>query len=310
MLNDSPEWLLQQAREALSRREYPDARKFYELGLDYAPDSPELHYGIATVCFLLGDLQGAANHFQETIRLDPAQALAHVNLGAIYNRMGQYEDSLVILRRGIELDGSRSEGYYNLGLAYKHFGELDLAAEAYREALRLNPRMFEAHLNLGNIYHEKKEFAQAIIHYRKALEIRPNCGKAPALEAAQAELAKMYATAANGTAPAPAAPKVSKPDLTRTIDPEADAKILRELHHMIIELDSSGRTLLDLLRNQIEAAIRDLSISIMKPTGPALPFDEQVKKFDEVVEKLRVVQEVIQQRVVRTKAMGEELMGE
>src|SRR5438067_1888929 len=151
MAKDPIDVLRERAFEALSHGQYQEARQFYQEALGYRSDSPETHYGIATVCFLLGDLHSAVYHFKEVIRLDPLRAGAYINLGAVYNRLGQYEDALTALRRGIQLDSHRAEGYYNFALVYKQLGQLDMAVNAYREAVRVNPRMCEAHYNLGNI---------------------------------------------------------------------------------------------------------------------------------------------------------------
>ena len=199
MAKDPLEILRGKAQEALSHGQYQEARQLYQQALGYRSDHPDLHYGIATVCFVLADLHSAVYHFKEAARLDPLRAGAYINLGAVYNRLGQYEDALTALRRGIQLDTHRAEGYYNLALVYKHLGQLDMAVNAYREAVRVNPRMYEAHYNLGNIFFEKQQLALAIAHYRQALEIRPNWEKARvALDATVAEQEELKGDAAGG----------------------------------------------------------------------------------------------------------------
>src|SRR5438552_273254 len=173
MANDPLETLRQQAQDALSRGQHQEARQIFQQALGYNSDSPDIHYGIATACFLLGDLHSAIYHFKEVIRLDPLRAGAYINLGAVYNRMEQLEDAITALRRGIQLDSHRAEGYYNLGLAYRRKGQPDLAVQAYREAVRINPRMADAHLNLANLCLDKEQYGLAMGHYKQALEVRP-----------------------------------------------------------------------------------------------------------------------------------------
>src|SRR2546422_1806857 len=143
MAKDPLETLRQKAQEALSRGQYQEARQIFQQALGYQSDSPDIHYGIATACFLLGDAHSAAYHFKEVIRLDPLRAGAFINLGAVQNRLGEYDDALTTLRRGIQLDPNRAEGYYNLALVHKQLGQLDMAVQAYREAIRLNGRMYD-----------------------------------------------------------------------------------------------------------------------------------------------------------------------
>src|SRR5262249_48137973 len=192
MAKENVESLCQKAQQAIAQGDNEKARQFYLQALGLKSDSPDVHYGLATVCFLLNDLPSAAYHFKEVTRLDPLRAGAYINLGAVYNRLNQLDDALPVLRRGIQLDLNRGEGYYNLGLVYRRKGQTDLAIQAYREATRVNPRMADAHYNLANLYLEKEKFGLAIAHYKQTLELRPNWEKAQnglaQAEAAQAAL--------------------------------------------------------------------------------------------------------------------------
>src|SRR6516225_5890889 len=223
MPNDPLELLRQKAHEALSRGQHQEARQIYEQALGYNSESADIHYGIATVCFLLSDLNSSVYHFKEV------------------NRLGQYEVSLATLRRGIQLDSNRAEGYYNLALVHKQLGQLDMAINGYREAIRLNARMYDAHYNLGNIFLEKGQYALAIAHYRQALELRPDWEKGRiALEAVLAEQAAHVDSGA-AKAPAPAAQPGVKLDPRRVIDPHVHGNYLRELHEVVVESDEHSQ---------------------------------------------------------------------
>ncbi len=309
MAKDSLELLRQQAQDALSRGQFQEARQIYQQALGYRSDSPDIHYGIATACFLLGDIHSAVYHFKEVIRLDPLRAGAYINLGAVYNRLGQLEDALATLRRGIQLDTNRAEGYYNLALVYKQLGQVEMAVNAYRESVRINPRMYDAHYNLGNIFLEKEQFALAIAHYKQALEIRPKWEKArSALETAQA------AKAAHDGADVPTAPvEATRPaevkfDPNRLIDPSIHGKLLRDLHGLVVDTDAQSQAMLDFLQKEVEEAIRELSISILTPHDPKHNLDEQIRHFDAMVAKLHELQAEMQKRMTRTRIVGEQVL--
>src|SRR6516225_6594821 len=214
MVGESIESLCQKARQSVAQGNYDQARQLYLNALGLRSDAPDVHYGLATVCFLLNDLPSAAYHFKEVTRLDPLRAGAYINLGAVYNLLDQLDDALPALRRGIQLDSHRAEGYYNLGLVYRRKGQPELALQAYREAIRVNPRMADAHYNLGNLYLEKDEPALAVAHYKSALELRPSWDKAlHGLDQAQATIQARQAVQGGPAATKKAVAVAQRPSL-------------------------------------------------------------------------------------------------
>src|SRR5579883_3095422 len=107
MASETLESLKQKAQKALAQGQYPQACQFFQQALALGHDRADLHYGLGTVYFLMNDLPHSVHHFKEVTRLDPLRAGAYINLGAVYNRLGQYEDSIATLRRGIQLDSNR-----------------------------------------------------------------------------------------------------------------------------------------------------------------------------------------------------------
>ena len=72
---DPLEALCKKAQQALAHGQYQEARQLYQQALGYRSDSPEIHYGMATACFLVADFHSAVYHFKEVIRIDPVRAL-------------------------------------------------------------------------------------------------------------------------------------------------------------------------------------------------------------------------------------------
>ncbi len=297
----SIEDMRRQAQEALAQGDYQQARQFYRQALALHGDHPDVHYGLATVCFLLNDLHGAAYHFLEVTRLDPLRAGAFINLGAVYNRLEKYEDAIAALRKGIQLDGTRAEGYYNLGVVYRQRNQLELAIQAYREATRINPRMADAHYNLANAYLEKEQLPLAVAHYRHALELRPTWEKAQrGLEVALA--------AQNPQAEPQAAAPASAPatlDPNRLLDPNVHGAVLRDLHQVIIDVDRQAHQLLNILQGDVEVAIRELSNCLLFPHNPGNDLNGQIQKFNTVVTQLQQLQQLLQKNMQKAHQFGE-----
>ena len=115
MVSESVENLCLKARQAVAQGNHEEARQLYLQALGLKSDSPDVHYGLATVCFLLSDLPSAAYHFKEVTRLDPLRAGAHINLGAVYNRLDQVDEAIQVLRAS-KIGRDRTLQYHNVPL--------------------------------------------------------------------------------------------------------------------------------------------------------------------------------------------------
>lgn len=308
---ESVESLCVRARQAIAQGQIEQARQLYLQALGIKSDAPDVHYGLATACFLVNDLDSAAYHFKEVTRLDPLRPGAYINLGAVYNRLGEYEEAVQTLRRGIQLDPHRGEGYYNLGLVYKNMGQLNLAVQAYVEATRVDSRMVDAHYNLANLYLETGRYKQAISHYKQALQLRPHWDKA-LNGLAQAEAALAHVEPPPAAKPAeekPAAPVTPEADeMARTLNADMHGDMLTVLHHAAIDSESHGRQFLQILEHQIEPAIKDLSTRLLgvETSGPDL--NQCIQMFESAVENMRKAQEELENSVNRVRTLGDQLL--
>jgi|SRR5579884_3874557 len=303
---DNIELLCQRARQAIAQGNIEEARDIYQQALTVKSDAPDAHYGLATVCFLLNDLDSAAYHFKEVTRLDPLRPGAHINLGATFNRLGQYDEAIKALRRGIQIDPQRAEGYYNLGLVYRNRGEPNLAVQAYLEATRLNPRMVDAHYNLANLYLELERYAQAAARYKQVLQLRPNWDKA-ANGLAQAEEA-LAPREAEQAEPAQPTIKAVAPDSQREVDPTVHGAILTHLHQATIDSENQGKHFLKVLEQEIEPAIKELSTCLLTPDSAPTGLGECVQKFEHAIANMRSAQRHLQSSIERVRNLGDRLL--
>jgi len=317
MVAESIESLCQRARESIEQREWEKARQLYLQALGIRSDSPDVHHGLATVCFQMKDLPSAAYHFKEVTRLDPLRAVAYINLGAVYNLLDQLDEAIPVLRRGIQLDTHRAEGFYNLGLVYRRKKQTDLAIQAYCEAVRVNPRMSDAHYNLANLYLEKTQFSRALSHYKSALELRPNWEKAQdGMEQAEAALEAEHEAAREAAGPVapPPKPAAEKPaavpnlDPNRTVDPNVHGVLLTTLHKATIDSENQGRQFLEVLETKIEPAIKELSSCLLYPNSSITELDQCVQKFEQAIETMHNLQRNLQTSMERIRLIGDRLL--
>ena len=233
---------------------------------------PELHDGLATAHFLKNDYEAAALHFERVTRLDARRGASWVNLGAVYNRMGNYQKAAEVLRRAVQIEKKSAIAYYNLGIAYKHLKQWALAVPAYREAIRLEPKMADAYLNLGNVYTAMNNFAQAASHYKKALDINPGLERAQrGLEKADAELnasknsrSPFGRLVAATPAPAAAQASVATQELT-----EADRiRDRQQLHKLVEQLETELAEVIEAISKHLGPSVHTLNKMLTQSLSP------------------------------------------
>lgn len=172
--------LCEKAKQHLKHRQFDQAIALYQQANQIDEYQPEMHEALATAYILAGQIEPAIEHLILVTQLAPRRLTAFVNLGALYNRQGNFNKAIEMCRKAVSIDRKSADGYYNLGFAHKKLNQLALAVPAYREAIRINPQMTAAHVNLGNVFTEMGNLREAIVHFKQALIIDPTFEKAQA----------------------------------------------------------------------------------------------------------------------------------
>jgi tetratricopeptide (TPR) repeat protein len=274
------------ARAAAARGDLDTARARFEEAANLKPDSVDVRYGLATICFMKGDTDAARKHFEEVLALDPSHAGAAINLGAIANTLGDYDEAIKQLRRGISLDPKRSEAYYNLGIAYRKLGRNELAIQAYREAHHHNPRMVEPVFNLANIYYDMERWEQAASFYRKAVDINPGFKKAKdgLLRVERKLKPRPLLVGVEDIEEQWTDPFAGDPRLDRMLSPEQDFDSLARAHAATSELRDLTEAW-SKVAQKLHDSVRDLAIAISTHGGgpevadQAIIYRDTLQKF-------------------------------
>jgi tetratricopeptide (TPR) repeat protein len=170
--------LCEQARALMKQKKLSEARALFEQATEKDPRSIPAFEGAAATAFAEKDFERAAAHYKKLTLLDMRRSQPAVNLGAVYNRMGDYNAALKTLRTAVSKDKKCAAAFYNMGIAHKGLNQLSMAVTAYKEAVRIDPRMIDAQYNLGNLLLEMGSYQQAVIYFEKALEFDPTFEKA------------------------------------------------------------------------------------------------------------------------------------
>ena len=86
-----------------------------------------------------GKLKEAEDALREALRMEPDNAMLHVNLGNLQDQAGQKDDALKSYLKALELEPKNVNAHYNLGLLYVELGKYQEAKKAFSEALQLAP---------------------------------------------------------------------------------------------------------------------------------------------------------------------------
>lgn len=100
--------------------------------------------------------------FEATVKTSPNSALAHINLGSVYQSLGRLEEAEAEYRRAIAIGPDRKGAHHNLGTVLEATGRVEEAIEVYREAVRIDPADWETATNLGRALLSRGRSREAI----------------------------------------------------------------------------------------------------------------------------------------------------
>lgn len=157
-------------------RQYIDEVTLYRATLERNPGCWLCHNNLATPK-LHGstvELEDAIAHLRESLRINPADAEAHNNMGGAYQRLGQFAEALEEHQRALQLNPRLVEARYNMGVCYQAMNRFEEAREQYRQATRAQPDYAMAHYNLGTTLTSLGNLNEAAAVFREAIRLAPN----------------------------------------------------------------------------------------------------------------------------------------
>lgn len=95
-----------------------------------------------------GDTKAAIAAYREAIKLNPASAESHNNLGALLYDIGQTDQAVLEYERALQLNADLPEARNNLGVALLSTGRTTQAVAQFRHAVDRKPSFNDARFNL------------------------------------------------------------------------------------------------------------------------------------------------------------------
>jgi tetratricopeptide (TPR) repeat protein len=126
----------------------------------------------------LNQLDRAATHLTEVVRLEPRRGPAHGYLGEVLLRQGRVAEGLQHFQTAAELQPGNPDALRLLGIAQGQSGQLEAAASTFKRAIALDPLNARGHYLLGSALAASGQVAAAVPHFARAVELNPQDGKA------------------------------------------------------------------------------------------------------------------------------------
>lgn len=149
--------------EYLRQRDPEGARRHINRALEVDPDSASAHNAMGMVYRYEGDEKRAEDHFRRAIRIDSDFSQARNNYAALLYQQGRYDVAVDQLERAANDPkyDQRALAFMNLGRSYAKLGKLEEAAAALQRALRLDSKSPDAMLEAADVYLQLKRYREA-----------------------------------------------------------------------------------------------------------------------------------------------------
>ena len=139
-----------------------EALAVYEAGLAQAPLHAGLRGNLANL--LVAELDRPAEaeaHLRRLVELEPGNAQAHANLGAVLRRLDRLTEAEPPLRRAIELEPDNARAYVELGAVLRKLGRAEAALPVYEAGLAQAPLHAGLRADLASLL--AVDFANALL---------------------------------------------------------------------------------------------------------------------------------------------------
>ncbi|MCX4241127.1 tetratricopeptide repeat protein [Paraliomyxa miuraensis] len=141
---------------------------------DELSDEPDILIALGNVHDLRGELPASRDAFRRAIEANAMGSLAHYNLGAVLERLGEEDEAEDCYRNALDSDdepGTMYEAAAALGALLRRNGRLEEAAGVYEQYLDEDPINVDILVEHGICLSDLDEFEQAVERFELALTL-------------------------------------------------------------------------------------------------------------------------------------------
>ncbi|MBK7130474.1 MAG: tetratricopeptide repeat protein [Crocinitomicaceae bacterium] len=146
----------------------------FQTAIEQDPENYSAYVQLGVMYDQLGD-STAVEYYNSALDIYPESIEAWYNKGMFYQNRNRIEEALNCYRTLNDIDSTWADPYYNQGYIYLLIQEnLDSAVYYMNKATELDPLYYQAFNNLGLAFEKKGDKQKAIKNYMKAVEINPD----------------------------------------------------------------------------------------------------------------------------------------
>jgi cytochrome c-type biogenesis protein CcmH/NrfG len=142
---------------------------------------------------ITADVQQQISILQGTLKEDPKNLKALVELGNLYFDSDQFDSAIRTYARALELDPRNADVRTDMGIMYRRKGDPDRAVAEFKKAAQDEPRHANSRYNMGVVLlHDKGDMKAAIKAWEDYLKVEP---AGPRAENIRSQMEKMRSMA-------------------------------------------------------------------------------------------------------------------
>jgi tetratricopeptide (TPR) repeat protein len=155
--------------EALDEMKDPEgAIREFRAAVQANPKEPNVHFGLGYLLWTKGQYGEAAAEFQAEIDNDPQHTQAMLYLADSRMQMNQPEDARPLLEKVVKLSPANAMAHRDLGIVYADQDRKQDALTEFQAAIKVAPKDVNAHWRLGRLYRSMGKPAESKAELDKA----------------------------------------------------------------------------------------------------------------------------------------------
>lgn len=127
---------------------------------------------IGNVHYEKGRYDWAIREFKKATKADPSFDWAYFNMAKAFEKLNQFQDAIDSYQKVTTLGDkvSTALAHNNVGLIYEKLQDIDKAITHYKQAIQSDNTLSYAYSNLGDVYFTKEDYKTALEYFSNALK--------------------------------------------------------------------------------------------------------------------------------------------